>query len=82
MLPESTANIIKMTGKQYVKKKHCLVWKRKTDTKKNTGVTLVNEIATQTSVCTDCTSRKSNFFKTNKTNKKQKIVFANLKNKC
>ena len=58
--------------------KHCLVWKRKTDT----GVTLVKEIATQISLCTDCTSRKSNFLKTNKTNKKQKIVFANLKNKC
>ena len=58
--------------------KQCLVWKRKTDT----GVTLVKEIATQISLCTDFTSRKSNFFKTNKTNKNQKIVFANLKNKC
>ena len=72
-----------MTGKQYVKKEdntYCLVCKKKTDNKKIKGVTLANKIATQISLCTVCTSRRSTFLKpiksitneTNKTNKKQK----------
>ena len=80
---KNTANNIKMTGKQYVKKKentYCLVYKKKTDKKKIRRVTLLNKIATQRSLCTVCTSRKSTFLKpiksitneTNKTNKKQK----------
>ena len=74
---KNTAKNIKMTCKEYVKKKentYCLVCKKKTDNKKIRRVALVNKIATQ---CTVCTSRKSTFLKpikpiTNKTNKKQK----------
>ena len=67
-----------MTGKQYVKKEekstHCIVCRKKTDNKKIRAVALVNKVATQRSLCTVCTSRKSTFLKpiTNKTNKKQK----------
>ena len=60
-----------MTGKQYVKKKentYCLVCEKKADNKKIRGVTLVNKLATQGSLCIVCTSRKSTFFKINKTN--------------
>ena len=74
---KNAAKNIKMTGKEYVKKKentYCLVCKKKTDNKKIGRVALVNKIATQ---CTVCTSTKSTFLKpvkpiTNKTNKKQK----------
>ena len=67
-----------MTGKQYVKKKentYCLVCEKKADNKKIRGVTLVNKLAAQGSLCIVCTSRKSIkpiTNKTNKTNKKQK----------
>ena len=75
---KNTTNKIKMTGKQYAKKKennYCLVCKQKTDYKEIRGVTLVNKIPTQRSLCIVCTSRNSNFLKpikpiTNKSNKK------------
>ena len=35
--------------------------KKKTDSKKIRGVTLINEIATQRSLCTHCSSKKSTF---------------------
>ena len=60
---------------QYVKKEkntYCLVCKKKTDNNKIRGVPLANKIATQRSLCTDCSSRKSNFLKPMKSNKKQK----------
>ena len=77
IVKKNAAKNIKMTGKEYVKKKentYCLVCKKKTDNKKIGRVVLVNKIATQ---CTVCTSTKSTFLKpvkpiTNKTNKKQK----------
>ena len=76
----NTANNIKMTGKQYMKKEkntYCLVCRKKVNNKEIRGVTLVNEVATQRSLCTDCTSKKPTSLKpikpiTNKTNKKQK----------
>ena len=42
---------------------YCLICKKKADNKKNSGVALVNKIATQRSLCTVCTSRKSTFLK-------------------
>ena len=73
-MSKNTANNIKITGKQYVKKEkntYCLVCRKKTDNKNIRGVTLVNKIATQRSLGTDCTSGKSTFSKPI-TNKKQK----------
>ena len=56
-----------MTGKHYVKKEkkntYCLVCRKKIHKKKNNGVVLVNKIATQRLLCTDCTSRNSTFSK-------------------
>ena len=79
---KNTVNSIKMAAKQYVKKKkkgntYSLVCKKKTDNKKIRAVALLSKIATQRSLCTVCSSRKSAFLKpikpiTNKTNKKQK----------
>ena len=45
------------------KNTYCLVCKNKTDNRKIRGVALVNKIATQRSLCTVCTSRKSTFLK-------------------
>ena len=72
---KNTTNTKKMTGKQYTKKEkntHCLVCRKKTDNKKIRGVTLVNKIATQRSLYTDFTSKKSIYLKPIKpiTNKK------------
>ena len=59
---------------QYVKKEkkntYCLVCKKKTDNNKIMGVPLVNKIATQRSLCTDCSSRKSPSLKSIKSNKR------------
>ena len=58
-----------MTGKKYVKKKektYCLVRKKKADNKKIRGVALVNKMATEGSICTAFTSRKSTLLKCNK----------------
>ena len=54
-----------MSDKQYVKKEnsYCLVYKKKTGNKKVRGIALLNKIASQRLLCTDCTSRKSNFLK-------------------
>ena len=63
---KNTAIIIKMSRKWYMKMKentYCLICKKKADNKKNSGVALVNKIATQRSLCTVCTSRKSTFLK-------------------
>ena len=61
-----TTNNIKITGKQYLKKKkntYSLVCRKRADNKKIRGVALVNKIAIQRSLCTVCTSRKSTFLK-------------------
>ena len=44
-------------------KTYCLVRKKKADNKKIRGVALVNKIATEGSICTAFTSRKSIFLK-------------------
>ena len=49
-MSKNAVNNIKMTGKQYVKKKektYCLVRKKKADNKKIRGVASVNKIATE-----------------------------------
>ena len=66
-----------MTDKQCAKKEkhtYCLVCRKKTDNEKIRGVTLVNKIGTQRSLCADCASKKSTFLKIRKpiTIKKQK----------
>ena len=61
-----TTNNIKITGKQYAKKKkntYSLACRKRTDNKKIRGVALVNKIAIQRSLCTVCTSRKSTILK-------------------
>ena len=61
-----TTNNIKITGKQYAKKKkntYSLVCRKRTNNKKIRGVALVNKIAIQKSLCTVCTSRKSTILK-------------------
>ena len=68
-----------MTGKQYVKKtenRYCLVCKKKTYDQEIKGVALVNKIATQRSLCTVCTSRKSTIWKGRK---KKNWVFQLIK---
>ena len=82
---ENTPNIIKNGGvwyyiknkekPQYAKKQNTyyLVCKKKTNNKNIRGVLLVNKIATQKSLYTDCSSRKSTFLKPIKSNKKQKF---------
>ena len=65
-MSKNAVNNIKMTGKQYVKKKektYCLVRKKKADNKKIRRVASVNKIATEGSICTAFTSRKSIFLK-------------------
>ena len=86
---KNTTNNIKISDKQYLKKEkntHAQFVKRNQIIKKIRGVTLVNQIATQRSSCTDCTSRKSTFLKpiksiTNKTNEKQK-QFSQITKTC
>ena len=54
-----------MTDKKYVMKNNCygLVCRKKADNKKIRGVTQLNKIASQRSLCTVCTFRKSTFLK-------------------
>ena len=55
-----------MSDKQYVKKEnsYCLVCKKKkAGNKKIRAIALLNKIASQRLLCTDCTSRKSTFLK-------------------
>ena len=66
-----------MTDKKCAKKEkstYCLVCRKKIDNEKIRRVTLVNKIATQRSLCTDCASKKSAFLELIKpiTIKKQK----------
>ena len=60
---KDTANNIKMTGKQYLKKKENTAQFVKKHNKKISGVALVNRIATQRSLCTVSTSKTSLFLK-------------------
>ena len=65
---KNTINNIKMSDKQYVKKEnsYCLVCRgKKTGNKKIKGIVLLNKIASQRSLCTDSTARKSTFIKQN-----------------
>ena len=57
--------------KCYVKNKERPQYVKK-DNNKIRRVPLANKIATQKSLCTDCSSRKSTFLKPMKSNKKQK----------
>ena len=54
-------NLITLKRKKYLLLSLKTDNKKKTDSKKIRGVTLVNEIATQRSLCTHCSSKKSTF---------------------
>ena len=91
---KTTTYLIKMVGKiyyqesrgkpfkAYVKKqdKYCLRCKQRTDNKLITAKQVVNKWIAQKSTCIDCDSKKLDFLKEYKPNKKKKWFFQITKN--